>query len=74
LGYVVLRYCLSGGYFVEVSGVLDEFLVFGVEMLCDEIGVGIVRGEMLFVDVVVSSVEEYVCFGGLYIDCVVCEG
>ena len=40
-------------------------LVLGIETSCDETGVGLVRGADLLADVVASSVEEHVRFGGV---------
>jgi tRNA N6-adenosine threonylcarbamoyltransferase len=43
----------------------DGPLVLGIETSCDETGVGIVRGQMLLVDAVASSVELHARFGGV---------
>jgi N6-L-threonylcarbamoyladenine synthase len=40
-------------------------LVLGIETSCDETGVGLVRGQVLLVDQVASSVEEHARFGGV---------
>lgn len=40
-------------------------LVLGIETSCDETGIGLVRGGVLLVDAVASSVEEHARFGGV---------
>jgi len=40
-------------------------LVLGIETSCDETAVGIVRGRTLLANVIASSVEEHVRFGGV---------
>jgi N6-L-threonylcarbamoyladenine synthase len=40
-------------------------LVLGIETSCDETGIGLVRGADLLADVVASSVDEHVRFGGV---------
>ena len=43
----------------------DGPLVLGIESSCDETGVGIVRGRTLLANVVSSSMDEHVRFGGV---------
>lgn len=40
-------------------------LVLGIETSCDETGIGIVRGSTLLANVIASSMEEHVRFGGV---------
>lgn len=40
-------------------------LVLGIETSCDETGVGIVRGETLLANTIVSSMEEHARYGGV---------
>lgn len=40
-------------------------LILGIETSCDETGVGLVRGTTLLANVVASSVDEHVRFGGV---------
>ena len=40
-------------------------LVLGIETSCDETGIALVRGSTLLADVIASSVEEHVRFGGV---------
>ncbi|MCY0904424.1 tRNA (adenosine(37)-N6)-threonylcarbamoyltransferase complex transferase subunit TsaD [Arthrobacter sp. H14-L1] len=42
-----------------------EPLILGIESSCDETGVGIVRGTQLLANVVSSSMEEHIRFGGV---------
>jgi N6-L-threonylcarbamoyladenine synthase len=44
---------------------MSEPLVLGIETSCDETAVGIVRGRTLLANVIASSVEEHVRFGGV---------
>jgi len=44
---------------------MSEPLILGIESSCDETGVGIVRGNDLLANVVASSVDEHVRFGGV---------
>lgn len=44
---------------------MSEPLVLGIESSCDETGVGIVRGTELLANVVSSSMDEHVRFGGI---------
>lgn len=44
---------------------MSEPLILGIESSCDETGVAFVRGTTLLGDVVASSVEEHVRFGGV---------
>ena len=44
---------------------MKEPLVLGIETSCDETAVGIVRGRTLLANVIASSVEEHVRFGGV---------
>ncbi len=44
---------------------MSEPLVLGIESSCDETGVALVRGHTLLSNVVASSVEEHVRFGGV---------
>jgi N6-L-threonylcarbamoyladenine synthase len=48
-----------------VVAVADAPVVLGIETSCDETGIGLVRGHSLLADVVASSVEEHVRFGGV---------
>ena len=43
----------------------SEPLVLGIETSCDETGIALVRGRTLLSDVVASSVDEHVRFGGV---------
>ena len=43
-------------------------IVLGIETSCDETAVGIVNGRNLLANVISSSVEEHVRFGGAYRD------
>lgn len=51
---------------------MSGFLVFGIEMSCDEIGIGIVCGWMLLLNMIVLSMDEYVRYGGVVLEVVVC--
>ena len=44
---------------------MSEPLVLGIESSCDETGVALVRGHELLSNVVASSVDEHVRFGGV---------
>lgn len=44
---------------------MNEPLVLGIESSCDETGVGVVRGTELLANVVSSSMDEHVRFGGI---------
>lgn len=47
------------------QAVSREPVVLGIESSCDETGVGIVRGTTLLTNVVASSMDEHVRFGGV---------
>lgn len=44
---------------------MTQPLVLGIETSCDETAIGIVRGRTLLANVIASSVEEHVRFGGI---------
>ncbi|NBR55003.1 MAG: ribosomal-protein-alanine N-acetyltransferase, partial [Micrococcales bacterium] len=51
--------------FVMQTDIKQEPIVLGIESSCDETGIGIVRGNTLLANVISSSMDQHVIFGGV---------